>query len=609
MSSNPIRTAFRRSLLVIAASALIVIAALYLARQPEVAQAPVEETAATAPDVAASIETANPDTPPPLTFTDITREAGIDFEHVNGAYGERLMPESIGSGLGFLDYDNDGDADLFVVNSRRWADHDYGESAAPAQTQRLYRNDGQGRFTDVTAAAGLAVETFGMGVAFGDIDGDGWTDLYLTTLNANHLFRNDHGVFKDVTASAGVAGREQDWSTSAAFLDYDRDGDLDLFVTNYVHWTRRFDLEIDFKLTGLGRAYGAPTHFPGTDNVLYRNDGNGRFSDVSDLAGIRVHNPDGSPVGKGLGVRPVDYDGDGWLDILVANDTVRNFLFRNLGTGRFEEIGEFEGLAYDRDGKATGAMGIDAARYRNDADLAVVIGNFANEMSSMFVTANGRAPFADEAVINGIGPASRLALTFGVAFVDLDLDGRLDLVQANGHLEPEINTIQPSQTYAQPSQGFWNCGDACRDLYRPLGQAGDLGLSRVGRGLAYADIDADGDLDLAISVNGNPIALLRNDLERVPGARHWLRVKLEGRGANPEAIGARIELTAGGVTQAREVMPTRGYLSQVELPVTFGLGGATRVERLVVSWPDGERREYPVEAIDTTLTLAQEAAR
>ena len=595
-----------QSLLVLALIALLIVAVWLLVRPDETNTAHIEEIVATVPDTTQQADQAvNPENPPALRFTDITRQAGIAFQHVNAAYGERLMPESMGSGLGFFDYDNDGDPDLFVVNAERWPDHDYGD-APPVPTQHLYRNDGRGQFTDVTEQAGLAIQTFGMGVAFGDFDGDGWTDLFLSTLHENRLFRNDRGHFVDVTAQAGVAGRTQDWSTSAAFLDMDNDGDLDLFVTNYVFWTRRFDLEIDFRLTGIGRAYGAPTHFPGTDSYLYRNDGNGHFTDVSSSAGIQVHNPDGSPVGKGLGVRPFDYDGDGRIDLLVANDTVRNFLFHNLGNGRFEEIGEFEGLAYDRDGRATGAMGIDVGYFRNDADLAVVIGNFANEMSSLFVTAEGHTPFADEAVINGIGPASRLALTFGVAFLDLDLDGRLDLVQANGHLEPEINTIQPSQTYAQPGQAFWNCGEACRDLYRPITDPGDLGQRRVGRGLAYADIDADGDLDLAISVNGGAIALLRNDLDTLPGERHWLRIKLQGAGANPEAIGARVRIRTANGDQLREVMPTRGYLSQVELPITFGLGEETEIEELTVTWPDGSSETRTVERVDTTLTISED---
>jgi len=400
-----------------------------------------------------------------------------------------------------------------------------------------------------------------------------------------------------------VGGRDDLWSSGAAFFDYDRDGDLDLFVLNYVHWTRKDDLEIDFRLAGLGRAYGAPNNFRGTDSYLYRNDGDGRFSDVSASAGIQVHDPvSGLPVGKGLGVVPVDYDGDGWLDLVIANDTARNFLFHNLGNGSFEEVGAFEGLAFDRNGKATGAMGIDAARYRNDAELGVAIGNFANEMSSLFVTTGGRAPFADEAVLEGLGPASRLALTFGVLFLDYDLDGHLDLLQANGHLEHEINKVQASQHYAQPPQLFWNCGSQCAAAFQPVAEPGDLARPLVGRAAACADIDADGDLDLLISQNGRRAALYRNDQQL---GHHWLRLQLVGAGANRDAIGAQLALSAGGVTQYRTVMPTRSFLSQVELPVTFGLGTADAVDSLEITWPDGNRQSLTPAAIDTTLVVKQ----
>jgi hypothetical protein len=308
-------------------------------------------------------------------------------------------------------------------------------------------------------------------------------------------------------------------------------------------------------------------------------------------------------VGKGLGVSVVDYDRDGWLDLVVANDTVRNFLYHNRGDGSFEEVGAFEGLAYDRDGRATGAMGIDSAYFRNDRELGVFIGNFANEMSSLFVTADGRPPFADEAVLEGLGPDTRLALTFGVFFFDSDLDGRLDLLQANGHLEHEINKVQPSQHYAQPAQLFWNCGETCRNRFLKVERVGDLSRPLVGRGAAYADIDADGDLDVAISQNGRRAVLLRNDQT---GGNHWLRVRLQAQGSNPDGIGAHIELSAGGITQIRRVMPTRSFMSQVELPVTFGLGQATQVERLTIGWPDGSRQQVPVERVDTSIEVTQQ---
>jgi hypothetical protein len=594
-----IRNAFYRSLAVIVAIALAGAGIWYFTRDHAVRQV-VEEAAVPGPVID---EGAPPRSPPPVTFTDITSEAGINFVHVNGSTGEKLMPETIGSGAAFIDYDNDGDQDLLLVNSRWWP----GEERAPAPTLAFYRNDGHGHFTDVTAEAGLKITCFGMGAAVGDYDNDGWTDLYITTLGKNYLFRNDHGRFVDVTAQAGVAGLDTDWSTAAAFIDYDNDGDLDLFVGNYVLWSRKMDLEIDFQLTGLGRAFGAPNHFTGANDRLYRNEGNGRFTDVSAAAGIVVTDPgSGLPEGKALGVAPIDYDQDGWIDLFVSNDTVRNFLFHNLRNGRFEEVGALEGIAYDRNGKATGAMGIDAAYFRNDNDLGIGIGNFANEMSSLFVTEDGHAPFADEAILMGFGPASRLALTFGLFFFDYDLDGRLDIFQANGHLEGDINVVQPSQTYAQPAQLFWNCGDACRTPFVLVQDTGDLGKPLVGRGAAYADIDGDGDLDIVVVQNGRRAVLFRNDQQL---GHHWLRVKLEGRTVNRSAIGARLMLTSNGVTQRRSVMPTHSYLSQVELPVTFGLGEAQHVDALTVIWPNGQQQEVPVTSVDTTLTITQPAGK
>lgn len=541
--------------------------------------------------------------PPDVTFTDITESAGIDFVHVNGAYGERLMPETIGSGLAFLDYDNDGDQDLFLVNSTYWPGHE-GEGSS---RQALYRNDGTGHFVEVAEDAGLARDFYGMGVAAADYDNDGWTDLFVTAIGPNRLFRNEGGHFREVTDDAGVAGWENDWSTAAAFFDVDNDGDLDLYVGNYVKWSREIDLEIDFRLTGLGRAYGAPNLFTGVNSSLYRNEGDGRFTDVSATSGIQVleGGPGGRAEGKALAVVPTDYDGDGWTDLFVANDTVRNFLFHNLGDGTFEEVGAFEGIAFNRDGKATGAMGIDVARYRNDPEIGVVIGNFANEPSSLYVTVDGQPPFADEAVIEGLGAPSRLALTFGVFFFDYDLDGRLDLLQANGHLEHEINTVQPSQHYAQPAQLFWNCGDGCEIRLVEVADRGALAQPMVGRGAAYADIDGDGDLDIAIAQNGRPTVLVRNDQAT---GHHWLRVKLHGIKSNRDAIGAVVELTADGITQRRDVNPTRSYLSQMELPVTFGLGQAGRVERLVIHWPGGRVQEVAVDGVDRLVEITEPEA-
>jgi len=591
-----IRRAFLYSTGFLALIGIAVAGVLWIVRTPE----DVEPVAEAEIRVPSAVEEANVDSPPPVRFTDVTKSAGIHFVHVNGAYGERLMPEAIGSGAAFFDYDRDGDQDLFLSNSRNWEGQ---VQVTEAPRQALYRNNGAGGFQDVTEESGLALTTYGMGVAVGDYDGDGWDDIYLTDLNRNYLFHNEKGRFRDVTSAAAVAGGEDTWSSSAAFFDYDKDGDLDLFVVNYVKWSRDIDLEIDFRLTGLGRAYGAPLNFIGTNNQLYRNEGDGRFTDVSATTGIQVTDPvSGHPVGKGLGVVPVDYDRDGWLDLVVVNDTVRNFLFRNMRDGSFEEVAIFEGIAYDRNGKATSAMGVDAAYFRDDRELGIVVGNFANEMASLFVTTDGRPPLVDEAVLEGLGPASRIPLTFGLLFLDYDLDGRLDLLLANGHLEHEIHKVQQSQTYAQPPSLFWNCGAVCRSQFVPVQHAGDMANPLVGRGVTYADIDTDGDLDVLITQNGRRPALLRNDQQT---GHHWLRVRLVGRPPNTNAIGARLELTAGGVTRHRQIMPSRGYLSQVEQPVTFGLGRADQVEKLRVIWPDGSRQELVPKAVNTSLVVEQ----
>jgi hypothetical protein len=542
--------------------------------------------------------------PPQVRFTDITGEAGIDFVHVNGAYGDKLLPETMGGGVAFIDYDNDGDQDLLFVNSTYWPGH--APDGTPEPFMALYRNDGSGAFADVTRESGLDTGFYGTGVAFGDYDNDGFDDLFIGAVGKNHLFHNDGGVFREVTATAGVAGDADDWSTSSAFLDYDNDGDLDLFVANYVRWTKEIDFEIDFRLTGIGRAYGPPTTFAGSYPYLYRNEGDGTFTDVSAEAGVRVDNPaTGQPMAKALAVGPVDVDGDGWIDLLVANDTVQNFLYHNLDGKGFEEVGTAYGVAFDRNGAATGAMGVDAAYYRNDEDLGFVVGNFANEMTSFYVTQGGTIPLADEAIVEGIGPASRQALTFGVFFFDYDLDGRLDLFQSNGHLEEEINVVQPSQHYEQPSQLFWNCGEECGISYVevPVAETGDLGEPVVGRGAAFGDIDNDGDPDIVITQAGRRPLLLRNDQQT---GHHWLRVKLAGKTANRDGIGAWIEVSAGGRTQRRQVMPTRSYLSQAELPVTFGLGDAASADAVRVSWPDGTRQTLTGVAADALLVVEQE---
>ena len=524
---------------------------------------------------------------PALPFTDITAKSGIDFVHETGAYGERLLPETMGGGVAFLDYDNDGDQDLLLVNSAVWPWRP--EPPSPA-TSALYRNRGDGTFEDVSEATGMALTLYGMGVATGDYDADGFVDVFITAVGENRLLRNVDGRrFVDVTPDTGVAGSVDAWSTSAAFLDIDGDGDLDLFVCNYVAWSADIDREVDYRLTGIGRAYGPPTDFPGTDSYLYRND-KGVFTDVSAQAGIQVANPStGLPVGKALAVLPRDVNGDSRVDIVVANDTVRNFLFLNTGDGLFREAGIDTGLAFDAGGAATGAMGIDAAGFDNDDKLAVVIGNFANEMSSFYVARPGESLFSDDAIVSGVGAPSRRALTFGVFFFDADLDGRLDMLAANGHVEPEIQRVQSSQSYAQPTQLFWNCGKDCPRRYELLDRVADLDAPIVGRGAAYADIDGDGDLDIAITQAGGAAVLLRNDQTL---DNNWVRLRLVSDSSNTQAIGATVTATIAGRRLVRVVNPARSYLSNVETPLTLGLGDAPRLDELTIDWPGGTQETW-----------------
>jgi hypothetical protein len=593
-----IGTAFKWSLLVIVLVAAGIFLGLRFGGDDEEAPEVVDRGRIEAPERLVQEAAERPE----VAFTDVTAEAGIDFVHTNGAVGGKLLPETMGSGAAFFDPDGDGDQDLLLLNGTHWPESDPG---GRAPTMALYLNDGSGRFTDATTAWGLDVPLYGQGVAAADYDADGRVDLFVSALGGNRLFHNAGGRFEDVTASAGLAGDADRWSTSAGFFDYDNDGDLDLFVCNYVRWSRDIDLRLDFTLNGTDRAYGPPKLYEGTHSYLYRNEGGGRFTDVSAEAGIRIDNPaTGKPAGKALALTFVDVDRDGRLDVFVANDTVQNFLFRNSGDGTFEEVGAASGVGFDNAGSATGAMGIDAADYGNDGGLGVGIGNFANESTSFYVQQRRPFQFVDMSAAEGIGSPSLLRLTFGLFFFDYDLDGRLDLLQTNGHLEDEINEIQPSQTYEQPAQLFWNCGRSSRGCYAAVEESrtGDLSRPIVGRGATYADIDADGDLDVLLTQAGGVPLLIRNDQDL---GRHWLRVALTGSDGNRDAIGAWIELVAGGVTQRRQVMPTRSYLSQVELPVTFGLVDSDRVDALRILWPDGTTREVDVDAVDTTLRISR----
>ncbi|MCA9124965.1 MAG: CRTAC1 family protein [Planctomycetales bacterium] len=543
---------------------------------------------------------------PNVPFTDVTNAAGIHFRHENGARGKKLLPETMGGGCSFFDFDDDGDQDLLLVNGQSWS-WDKQPDETPPATLVLYQNDGTGRFEDITKDSGLDISLYGMGAAVGDYDRDGRIDVFVSAVGTNRLFHNEGtGKFRDVTEDAKIGGAADEWSSSCGWFDFDSDGDLDLFVCNYVKWSREYDESQGFQLTGGGRAYGRPQNFEGTFPYLYRNDGEGKFTEVAEAAGLHIRNPATNvPVAKSLGVTFADFDEDGRIDIIVANDTVQNLLFHNQGDGKFSEVGALSGIAFDMSGNARGAMGIDAARFRDNDAIGVAIGNFSNEMTALYVSHGKQMQFMDEAISTGLGPNTRLELTFGVFYFDYDLDGRLDLFAANGHLEEDINRVQPSQHYAQPPQLFWNCGREQDTEFLPVPSANcgtDLLQPMVGRGSAYADIDGDGDLDVLILSSGQTPRLLRNDQQL---GHHWLRFELTGTKSNPNAIGAWIEVHLGKNVLKRQVMPTRSYISQSELPITIGLGDSDTVDRVVIRWPDGSVQELGDVAVDQVHTVHQ----
>jgi hypothetical protein len=589
--------AFQRSLIVIAGVvAVSVVAVVWWSGRKE--NPGERKTPLTAPELPRAVAEV-----PAVNFKDITAEAGIRFAHVNGAYGEKLLPETMGGGVAFFDFDNDDAPDLLFVSGMEWP---WREKAEGKGTLTLYRNDGHGRFADVTRGSGLESNFYGMGAAVGDFDNDGHTDVFVTGVGENHLFRNlGGGKFEDVTARAGLSNAPTRWSTSAAFVDFDNDGRLDLFVCNYVKWSREIDQGVNYTLAGIGRAYGPPLNFEGSFPLLYRNEGTGVFRDVSRAAGLQITNFAGAPIAKSLGVAPVDLNNDGWMDFVVANDQVQNFVFSNRHNGTFAEVGAPSGVAFDPYGLARGAMGIDSARFRNDNALGIAIGNFANEPNALYVAQNDSLLFADEAITEGIGPASRQLLKFGLFFFDYDLDGRLDVLTANGHIEEEISKIQKSQSYRQPAQLFWNRSSTKGPSFVPVPpeKAGeDLFKPIVGRGSAFADIDADGDLDVVLAQIAGPPLLLRNDQAL---KHHWLRVKLVGTKSNRAAIGAWVKVRTGGRTLAQQVMPTKGYLSQSESVLTFGLGKASRVESVEVTWPGGGVQKIASVKVDALTVVRQ----
>jgi len=515
---------------------------------------------------------------PGFRLVDLTAQAGIHFRHNSGAGGQKLLPETLGSGCAFLDYDGDGWQDILFVNGTYLPP--YGNVLRrPFTLLALYHNNRDGTFTDVTHRAGLNVVMYGMGVAVGDYNNDGLPDILITCVGQNRLFRNTgKGTFVDVTNASGL-GKRESFSTSALWFDYDRDGLLDLFVCNYVKWSPEHD--VFCSLDGKHKSYCTPEAYRGETCWLFHNRGDGTFEDVTASSGIF----DSSS--KSLGVTMLDYDRDGWPDLLVANDTQPNKLYRNQRNGTFKDVAVEAGIAFSTEGKARAGMGVDAADFDNSGSAGVAITNFDNEMIGLY-RAGTKATYDDVATQTGVGLPSRSTLGFGCVFLDANLDGWLDLVVANGHIDETVRNIRGNVGYAQPPQLFLNDGKgAFRDVASEIGEG--FVQPKVGRGLACGDFDRDGDLDLLLTTNNGPAYLYRND--QLAGNRS-IRFRLVGTKSNRDAIGAVVRIFHNGSSQMRMVKSGSSYLSQSELPVTFGLGKLDRIERVAIEWPSGRSEEY-----------------
>ena len=543
-------------------------------------------------------------TPPVAAFKDVAAEAGVNWTQVNGANGNMYFPESMGTGVAWVDWDNDLDPDLLFVNHTHWPED---EGQVPPGFLAAYENDGKGNFKDVTEALGLKLSLYGTGIATGDYDGDGFTDLYITALGHNRLFRNLGGKrFEDVTVAMKVAGDAGDYSTCAGFFDADGDGDLDLIVGGYALWNKEVHTGVSQVIPGIGRVYNDPDELEGQFGRIFRNDGATGFTEQTDAWGFKVvDDTTQKPIGKNLGFGFGYFNEDRILDVVVANDQVRN-LFLLSEDATFIDRALERGFAYDRRGKPSAAMGIDV-----DLDLAtqehrVVMGNFYEEMTSLYVNAEGATSFIDESVAEGIGPRTNARTTFGALFVDYDNDGYRDIFEVNGAIQeitPKLFKGEVGVPYRQPGDIFWHCGGRCRTTYLYLGGlSGDFAKRIVGRGLAAADMDGDGDLDLVATGIQGPAYLYRNDTET---SHHWLRVKLKGNAPNTDAIGAELILTAGEHQQYRLVQPSRSYLSANELVQTFGLGQWDDEVTLKVVWPNGQSQTHTVDDVDQLVVFEE----
>jgi hypothetical protein len=505
-----------------------------------------------------------------IHFRDVTAQAGIHFTHNNGAFGKKWLPETMGPGCAFIDYDNDGYPDVILINGTDFPGHPH----AGATTLKLYHNNGNGTFTDVTRKAGLEVPMFGLGVAVGDYDNDGFDDLFVTALGQSHLFHNNgNGTFTEVTKAAGMWGPNE-FSTSAAWVDYDRDGKLDLVVANYVQWSEQTDLYCT--IDGAHKSYCTPESYKGTSLRLWHNLGAGKFEDVTQKAGL------GDPTSKSLGIAVLDYNGDGWPDIVIANDTQPNKLYLNKKDGTFEERGVASGIGFSEDGIARAGMGADAADYDRSGHASIIISNFANQMVSLYHN-EGNSLFVDEAPQSEVGRATLVTLGFGCFFFDYDNDGWQDIFVADGHIEDQIERVQKRVSYAEPAHLFRNLGSGkFTEVTAQMGSA--FAAPRVARAAAYADIDNDGFLDILLTTNGGHAYLFHNE----GGSNSSLRVKLVGTKSNRDGIGAVVRVAAGSDKQWKMLRSGSSYLAQSELVLTFGLGAQSKADTVEIQWPSGQ---------------------
>ena len=505
-----------------------------------------------------------------IHFSDITAQAGIHFTHNNGAFGKKWLPETMGPGCAFIDYDNDGYPDIILINGADFPGHPH----AGATTLKLYHNNHDGTFTDVTRRAGLAIPMFGFGVAVGDYDNDGFDDIFVSALGQSHLFHNNgNGTFTDVTKLAGMWGPSE-FSTSAAWVDYDRDGKLDLVVANYVQWTEQGDLYCT--LDGAHKSYCTPESYKSTSVRLWHNLGNGKFEDATQAAGL------GDPTSKSLGIAILDTNGDGWPDILIANDTQPNKLYLNKKNGTFEERGVPAGIGFGEDGVARAGMGVDAVDYDRSGRPSVLISNFANQMVSLYHN-EGNGLFVDEAPQSEVGRATLVTLGFGCFFFDYDNDGWPDIFVADGHIEDQVEKVQKRVSYAEPPHLFRNMGGGkFTEVTEKMGKS--FASPKVARAAAYADIDNDGFLDVLLTTNAGPAFLFHNE----GGTNHSLRIKLVGTKSNRDGIGAVVRVNAGSDKQWKMVHSGSSYLAQSELVLTFGLGAQIKADNIEIQWPSGQ---------------------